>query len=99
MTRHVGLERDEAGLRRALATIASVERASGSEPSLLNMTAAAKLVVAGALLRRESIGAHFRRDFPLAGETRRRSLLMLAKADSIAREIHPPEESRHSRLQ
>ena len=99
MTRHVGLERDEAGLRHALATIESVERASGSEPALLNTTAAAKLVVAGALLRRESIGAHFRRDFPLAGETRRRSLLTLAKADRIAREIHPPEESRRSKLQ
>lgn len=99
MTRQVGLERDEAGLICALATIASVESASGSEPSLLNMTAAAKLVVAAALLRQESIGAHFRRDFPLAGETRQRSLLMLAKADSIAREIYPPEQSRRSKIQ
>ncbi|HWE07235.1 MAG TPA: L-aspartate oxidase [Rhizomicrobium sp.] len=99
MTRNVGLERDEAGLKRALATIASVERASGSEPSLLNMTAAAKLVATASLLRRESIGAHFRRDFPVAGASRKRSLLTLAAADSIALEIRPPEESRRSNLQ
>ena len=47
MTRLVGLERDEAGLREALAIIAQVERAGGAEPALLNMTAAAKLVDGG----------------------------------------------------
>jgi L-aspartate oxidase len=99
MTRGVGLERDEAGLTRALATIASVERASGNEPSLLNICAAAKLVAAGALSRRESIGAHFRRDFPVAGETRKRSLSTLAEADSILREVRLPGESVRSKHQ
>lgn len=98
MTRDVGLERNEIGLVRALATISSVEHASGSEPSLLNMTAAAKLVAAGALSRRESIGAHFRRDFPIAGETRRRSLSTLAEAERISREVCLPDESVRSTL-
>ncbi len=49
MTRLVGLERDDAGLREALSTIAAVERAGGNEPALCNMTAAAKLVAAAAL--------------------------------------------------
>jgi L-aspartate oxidase len=98
MTRDVGLERNEIGLVRALAIISSVEHASGSEPSLLNMTAAAKLVAAGALSRRESIGAHFRRDFPVAGETRRRSLSTLAEAERISREVCLPDESVRSTL-
>ena len=41
MSLHAGMERDEAGLRDALATIARLERAGG-EPALLNMLAAAK---------------------------------------------------------
>jgi L-aspartate oxidase len=99
MMRGVGLERDEQGLVQTLAAIASLERASGSEPSLMNMIVAAKLVAAAALARRESVGAHFRRDFPLASETPKRSLLTLADAESIVREILFPEESRRSVVQ
>ncbi len=84
MTRLVGLERDETGLACALQTIESVERAGGSEPALLNMTATAKLVTAAALARRESRGAHFRSDYPATDETATRSFLTLADADRIA---------------
>ena len=52
MARDVGIERDADGLRRALGTIAAVERAGHGEPALLNMSAAAKLVASAALLRR-----------------------------------------------
>jgi L-aspartate oxidase len=99
MTRGVGLERDETGLKSALATISNIERAAGSDTSMLNVIAAAKLIAAGALVRRESIGAHFRRDFPLAGEVRQRSLLTLAEADRIVREIPSPDSELRSRLQ
>ncbi|HXC56455.1 MAG TPA: L-aspartate oxidase [Rhizomicrobium sp.] len=83
MTRLVGLERDEAGLVEALAVIAQVERAGGSEPALLNMTAAAKLVTAAALVRRESRGGHYRSDHPAAAAEARRSFMTLAQAETI----------------
>jgi L-aspartate oxidase len=60
-----------------------VERAAGSEPSLLNVTAAAKLIAAAALARRESVGAHFRRDHPVPGESLKRSFLTLADAEIL----------------
>ncbi|MDE2352341.1 MAG: L-aspartate oxidase [Alphaproteobacteria bacterium] len=86
MTRHVGLERDRAGLKAALEAIAGVERAGASEPALLNMTATARLVTAAALLRRESRGAHFRSDYPQTDEKAARSFLTLADAERIAAE-------------
>jgi len=84
MAKHVGLERDAGNLAAALDAIASIERASGGEPSLLNMTSAAKLVVAAALARRESRGAHFRRDYPQTNESACRTFLSLADAQHIA---------------
>ncbi|HKU54936.1 MAG TPA: FAD-binding protein, partial [Rhizomicrobium sp.] len=83
MTRDVALERDETGLRNALAVITRLQTAS-SEPALLNMVAAAKLVAAGALARRESRGGHWRNDFPQTDKTGRRTFMTLADADKIA---------------
>ncbi len=87
MARHVGLERDAAGLTRALGTIGAIERACGSEPSLLNMVASTKLVAAAALARKESRGAHFRTDYPQTESTGRRTLLTLSDADQIVRSL------------
>jgi len=95
MAKNVGLERDADGLAAALATIGSLERASGGEPSLLNMTATAKLVAAAALERRESRGAHFRLDYPQAEKSGARSFLTLADAEKIAASV--PEKSRTAR--
>ncbi|HEX3674095.1 MAG TPA: L-aspartate oxidase [Rhizomicrobium sp.] len=89
MSSNVGMERDAAGLTRALGTIAAVERAGGGEPSLLNMTATARLVAAGALARHESRGGHFRTDFPNAAPNAKRSFLTLADAEKIAGEAAP----------
>jgi L-aspartate oxidase len=84
MTRLVGLERNEAGLAEALATIDQVERAGGNEPALLNMTSAAKLVTAAALVRHESRGGHCRIDYPATIEPAKRTFLTLADAEKIA---------------
>ncbi|HEY2071466.1 MAG TPA: L-aspartate oxidase [Rhizomicrobium sp.] len=80
MTRNVGLERDDAGLRAALDTIDAVERAGNGEPSLLNMTAAARLVTTAALARHESRGGHFRTDYPQTDTEAKRSFLTLSDA-------------------
>ncbi len=84
MTRLVGLERNEAGLVDALAIIAQIERAGGAEPALLNMTAAAKLVTAAALMRHESRGGHYRIDFPKTDPAAQRTFITLADAEEIA---------------
>ena len=86
MTRLVGLERDEAGLAEALAVINQVERVGGAEPALLNMTSAAKLVAAGALMRHESRGGHYRTDYPRTDPAGRRTFMTLADAEEIAGE-------------
>ncbi|HEX3944147.1 MAG TPA: L-aspartate oxidase [Rhizomicrobium sp.] len=84
MSRHLGLQRDESGIRAGIAGIRAVERAANGEPSVLNMTAAAKLVATAALVRRESRGAHFRSDHPQTDKTFTRSVLTLADAKRIA---------------
>jgi L-aspartate oxidase len=83
MSLHVGMERDAAGLGEALAAIARLERTTG-EPALLNMLAAAKLVTAGALMRQESRGGHWRSDFPLTDRTGKRNFMTLGDAQRIA---------------
>ena len=66
MTRHVGVLRDAAGLRAALAEIAALrEKAVAADDlDLRNRSEAALLIAASALRRRESRGGHFRTDFP-----------------------------------
>ena len=81
MTAGVGVVREAAGLRRALAEIAAVEAAQPGSEILRNMTAAATLIAAAALLREESRGAHFRSDFPeSAGPAGIRSRMRLDEA-------------------
>jgi len=69
MWQHVGLERDETGLAEASATLstwrspAPLDRRSAEDRNLLDL---ARLTVEAALARRESLGAHFRSDDPVA---------------------------------
>jgi L-aspartate oxidase len=83
MSRDVALERNEEGLRAALGVITRLETTS-SEPALLNMAAAAKLVTAGALARKESRGGHWRSDYAQTEKTGTRTFMTLADADKIA---------------
>jgi fumarate reductase flavoprotein subunit len=82
MWEHAGLVRDAAGLHTALAVVEEVEReleavgvpggpglnrAWQDWLDLGNQATAARLIILSALERRESRGAHWRRDFPETG--------------------------------
>jgi L-aspartate oxidase len=86
MSRDVALERNAEGLRSALDVIARLQTTS-SEPALLNMTAAAKLVTAAALARQESRGGHWRSDYPKDEKIGARTFMTLADADRIADDV------------
>jgi L-aspartate oxidase len=98
MTQGVGVIRDEAPLKTALAAIATLERSGAGDRRLANMLTAAKLIAAAALARKESRGAHFRSDFPLPdGRLASRSFLTLDKAEAIGRDAAdavPPSRRR-----
>ena len=83
MSRDVALERDARGLGAALEVITRLQNTS-TEPALLNMAAAAKLVTAAALARQESRGGHWRSDFPQTEKVGTRTFMTLADADKIA---------------
>ncbi|MDA4846896.1 L-aspartate oxidase [Hoeflea poritis] len=78
-----GVIRDRDGLTRAARLIAELE-AKNRKARFGNMLITAKLVVAGALLREESRGAHFRSDRPAPDpQWKKRTYLTLPEADDI----------------
>ncbi|MGF1502943.1 MAG: L-aspartate oxidase [Paracoccaceae bacterium] len=79
MDRFVGVERSDTGLRQALARFAEIDGASPGA-AWANTIAVARLVAVGALLRRESRGAHQRTDFPDAATSGASTRLTLAEA-------------------
>jgi L-aspartate oxidase len=84
MARDVGVQRDALGLARALGEVTRLERDPPS-PALRNLATTALLIAAAAHERRESRGAQFRRDFPIADPARaKRTVLTLADARAIA---------------
>jgi L-aspartate oxidase len=84
MTNDVGVIRDADSLLTALRTIAALEAEAGEDRRFANMLIAAKLIAASALQRRESRGAHFRTDYPVADpRLAKRSHITLDEADSI----------------
>jgi L-aspartate oxidase len=82
MMRWVGLERDESGLRKALAMIATSERACEEDPTMKNILVAAKLITSAALAREESVGAHFRSDHPKSPDAPGRSFYRLSDLEA-----------------
>ncbi len=94
MARHVGVLRDAAGLREALRALTRLrDRALKTDSiDLRNRAEAALLIAAGAFLRRESRGGHFRTDFPAADPAlARRSFITLDEALRVARGAVAPE--------
>ncbi|MEM9105789.1 MAG: L-aspartate oxidase [Pseudomonadota bacterium] len=85
MSRYAGVIRDPQGLARAAAVIADLEH-HNSKARFGNMLTTAKMVVAGALHRNESRGAHFRADMPASRpDWQRRTYLTEDQADDIIR--------------
>lgn len=82
MERHVGVERDADGLLTAIRELARAET-DIRDPAACNRLLAARLIATAAWRRRESRGAHLRRDCPVAGQVARRSRLTLAEADRL----------------
>jgi L-aspartate oxidase len=64
MDAEVGVERDAAGLGRAVAAFAPLAAGEGTGPVLRNAATTALLVATAALAREESRGGHFRSDHP-----------------------------------
>ncbi|MEM8963074.1 MAG: L-aspartate oxidase [Acidobacteriota bacterium] len=66
MWRHVGLERDAEGLETALERLSTWAPSDQEPDELDSLLTVGRLVTAAAYARRESRGAHVRRDFPRA---------------------------------
>jgi L-aspartate oxidase len=86
MDADVGVERDAAGLARAVAAFAPLALGQGAGPVLRNAATTALLVATAALAREESRGGHFRSDFPAhaAGPTWRSFLTLPEALDRAA---------------
>lgn len=83
MWEQVGIERDAAGLADAAERLAAFETAlpptaRHEDHELRSIITSGRLATAAALLREESRGAHYRRDFPEPRETWRRHLVFRA---------------------
>ncbi|MEM8703537.1 MAG: L-aspartate oxidase [Pseudomonadota bacterium] len=86
LSKNVGVLRDAAGLKSALADIAAVESICVRQ-SIMNMMITGKIIAASALKRQESRGGHFRNDFPEADPAMtKRSYTTLKDVDAIAAE-------------
>ncbi len=87
MSKHVGVVRDARGLATALREISEIEH-SAQQPMTRLMACAALMVAAGAAVRLESRGGHYRSDFPQADAAlARRSQLSLGAARVIAAQM------------
>jgi L-aspartate oxidase len=84
MTSHVGMIRDRERLAEAVRSFAAIERDTGNI-ALRNMATTALLVATSAWARRESRGAHYRIDYPVAkAALAHRTMTTLVAAREIA---------------
>ena len=84
MSSHVGVIRNGENLAEAVRSFAALERDTGNI-ALRNMATTALLVAAGAFIRRESRGAHFRSDYPTEKKVfAHRTMTTLGEARDIA---------------
>ena len=86
MSDHVGVIRDDAGLRTALSHFSSFRRET-DDPAMHAMLDSALLITAAAFKRRESRGGHWRSDYPAPQDAfAHRTFLTLNDAKTIAQE-------------
>ena len=78
MSRDAGVMRDRAGLLRLGDVVAGLLGEHGPAAPLV----VAEMIVAAALARRESRGAHYRSDFPLMASPARRTFTTLAETEA-----------------
>ena len=87
MGRHLGVIRDETGLRQAARAVVEMER-QNRDVGFANTLTAAKLIIAAALQRTESRGGHYRSDYP---ETRtvwqKRTRMTLEEANHLLQDV------------
>ncbi|MCH8521677.1 L-aspartate oxidase [Glycocaulis sp.] len=88
MAIEAGVEREAAGLARLLDTINALEAKHGEADALI----AARFVAAGAMLRTESRGGHFRSDHPSTSAVATHTRLTLAEARAVHPHISPLAE-------
>lgn len=83
MSAHAGVIRDRQGLETLMRAIKRLER-ENTRIRFHNITATAKLIAAGAYLREESRGGHFRSDFPKSADAwKHRTFLTLDTAEAV----------------
>jgi L-aspartate oxidase len=87
MTAHVGVSRTAEGLERAIRELQVIEASAHGDSVLSNMVLAARFITAAALIRKESRGGHFRRDFPKAASKGQRSFITHTDLLAIERRV------------
>ncbi len=96
MEADVGVERDAAGLARAIGMLDD-ERRSSTDPAVVDAATAALLLAVPAMARCESRGGHFRTDYPLTASEARRSLFGLQDIEQGVNGARSQEEVAFSR--
>jgi hypothetical protein len=85
MDRNAGIERNGPDMVEALAEMREMARENRHNLTISNMIAAARIITAAALNRKESRGGHYRQDFPQERpELARRSFYRLADIECMA---------------
>lgn len=107
MSENVGIEREEKGLMKALSTIEEIKKEYKNvgvggglnfNPGLLqcfelhNMLTIAELIVKGALLRKESRGAHFRLDYPKKSREWKKNIVFRKSGEKLESYTSQPPE-------
>lgn len=88
MSKHVGVVRDGDGLFEAFATVTEIAAKADADTPLANAALTARFIAGAALLRRESRGAHARRDFPKSdARSATRTFLTLGCLDDVTKDI------------